>query len=76
MGVKPSDFFLAVEKQLPLPVVPPPWGPAANAPSTDVRRSAAHDAADAQRSIILKAGQHARQMFELFAGREGLKKRR
>ena len=67
LGVRPSDFFAAIENELPIPVVPPAWGPAANASPDGAPRSSADDALDAQRARLLKAGHYAERLYELLA---------
>jgi hypothetical protein len=66
LGVKPSDFFAAIEHQF-LPAVEPPWARAASARPTEAPRSPAADALDAERARLLKAGRHAQQIHDLFA---------
>ena len=57
MGVKPSDFFLAIEDQLPIPPNAPPWAPAANASPTAAAPSPAEDLRNAQRARADEAWQ-------------------
>lgn len=64
LGVKPSDFFAAIEDQF-MPAVEPPWARAANVRPTDAPRSSADDATDAERARVLKAGQMILRICEL-----------
>jgi hypothetical protein len=75
LGVKPSDFFRAIEDRLPIPVVEPAWARAANAAPTDGPRPA-DETLDVQRARLLKAGHYAQRLYELFAGRDAPRKKR
>jgi transcriptional regulator with XRE-family HTH domain len=76
LGVRPSEFFAAIEDQFPIPAIPPAWAPAANAQRTEPRRSPADDVADARRTRLLKAGDYAQRLHELLAQDVRSKKRR
>jgi hypothetical protein len=76
LGVKPSEFFAAIENQFPVPVVKPAWARGANTLPTEVPPSSADDAAEVQRTLLLEAGHLAQRIHELFAAHDIGQKRR